>query len=108
MPLTPKLLQELSTALTEAEAQIPAGKKTTLHLVVGHHPDGDWDLVVRVDMNDVVRKPISKGTAPDGWTEVQVDLSSFAGKTVRLELVNQPTDWAFEAGYWAEISLKSE
>ena len=55
-----------------------------------------------------MRKPIGKETAPEGWTEAQVDLSSFAGKTVRLELVNQPTGWMCEAGYWAEISLKSE
>ena len=90
------------------DALIPTGKRTTLHLVVGHHQDGDWDLMVRVDDNEAMRKPVGKETAPEGWTEAQVDLSCFAGKTVRLEIVNQPTGWAWEAGYWAEISLRSE
>ena len=29
--------------------EVPAGKKTTLHLVVGHHPEGDWTLIVRAN-----------------------------------------------------------
>ena len=40
--------------------------------------------------------------------EASVDLSALAGKTVKLELVNQPTDWAFEAGYWAKVEIVSE
>jgi hypothetical protein len=39
--------------------------------------------------------------------QIDVDLSDFAGKKVRLELINQPTGWQFEAGYWARISLTS-
>jgi hypothetical protein len=86
---------------------IPEGKKTTLRLVVGHHPMGNWDLIVRADGKQLIRRTIGKESAADGWTNVDVDLTSFAGKTVALELVNQPTDWAFEAGYWASIEIES-
>jgi hypothetical protein len=43
-----------------------------------------------------------------GWTEVAVDLSRFAGQTGKLELVNEPTGWHYQAAYWAEISLVSK
>ena len=87
---------------------IPAGKHTKLSLTVGHHPQGDWDLIVRADGKQLVRQSIDKSTAPGGWTEVVVDLSPMAGQTVKLELVNQPTDWSWEAGYWAGIRITSE
>jgi hypothetical protein len=40
--------------------------------------------------------------------DVQVDLSDPAGKTVNLELVNQPNGWSWEAAYWAKIAVESE
>ena len=56
-----------------------------------------------------VRRPISKDTATDGiWLTETVDLSSFAGQQVKIDLVNQPTGWSYEAAYWAEIRLASE
>ena len=39
--------------------------------------------------------------------QTEIDLSDFAGKKIKIDLVNQPTDWAFEAAYWAEIALVS-
>lgn len=90
------------------QVKLPAGKKTTLRLTVGHHPDGDWDLIVAAGGKEISRKAVSRETAPDGWMQTEVDLSDFAGKEVKLELINQPTGWKFEAGYWAEISLVSQ
>jgi hypothetical protein len=87
---------------------VPAGKKTKLDLTVGHHPDGNWDLIVRADGKQLLRQSIDKSTAPGGWTEVAVDLSPWAGKTIKLELMNEPTGWQWEAGYWAEIGIASE
>ncbi len=84
---------------------IPAGATTKLRLVVGRHPRGDWDLIVRANDQQLLRRSIDKTTAPDGWSEVVVDLGPLAGQTVGLELVNQPTGWAWEAAYWAEIQL---
>jgi hypothetical protein len=90
------------------EVDVPTGKKTTLRLVVGHDPKGDWDLVVRADGKELLKKAISKDTAVGGWLEVRVDLSDDAGKKVKLELVNQPSGWAWEAGYWAQIAVESQ
>jgi hypothetical protein len=104
--LTHPLDKDTACVLSKS-VEIPAGKKTTLRLVVGHHPMGNWDLIVRADGKQLLRRTIGKESAADGWTNADVDLTSFAGKSVALELVNQPTDWAFEAAYWASIEIES-
>lgn len=105
--LTHPLIQDTGCVLSR-NAELPSGKKTTLNLMVGHHPDGDWDLIILADGQEILRKPIGKETAPDGWTEVHVDLSGYAGHSIQLDLVNQPTGWSWEAGYWAKIELVSD
>ena len=57
---------------------------------------------------EVIKKPVSKETAKDGWLEVTVDLAAEAGRTVELELINQPSGWSWEAAYWATITIESE
>jgi hypothetical protein len=51
---------------------------------------------------------VDKETCEDGWMDLEVDLSEHAGESVELELINQPTGWKFEAGYWAKIELAGE
>ncbi len=87
--------------------EIPAGKDTAVHLTIGHHPDGDWDLIVRADARELLRKTVGAGTAAAGWLDVTVDLSEFAGRSIVLELLNQPTGWMCEAGYWAKVAIET-
>jgi hypothetical protein len=92
------------------KVSVPANKKTVLHIVVAHDIRGDFDLIVRADGKGLLRKPVNSQTATnDPWLVQEVDLSSFAGKkSLKLELVNQPSGWVYEAAYWAEISLVSQ
>jgi hypothetical protein len=89
-------------------AAIPAGMKTRLRVVVGHDPQGDFELRINADGRELRRKTVGPKTTTDHWLTEEVDLSEYAGRTVKLELVNQPTGWAYEAAYWAEIKLISE
>ncbi len=66
------------------KVDIPAGKKTTLKLTVGHHPLGDWALVVKADAKELLRKPVGKTTATNGWLDVSADLSEYQGKSILL------------------------
>ncbi len=84
---------------------VPEGKPQ-LRLVVGHMPRGDWQLIVRAAGKELLSKTIGNQTATDGWLEVSVNLAEYAGRTVAIELLNQPSDWAFEHGLWAEISVE--
>ena len=102
-PLGPNVACVLSRSVN-----LPVNRRSTLRLVAGHDARGDWDLVVKVNGEQLLRKTIGPDTTSVGWTEVNVDLSRFAGQTVKLELVNEPTGWHFEAGYWAEISILSK
>ena len=106
--VTHPLDQHAGCVLSKA-IEVPASQRTTLRLVVGHDPQGDFDLLVRADGKQILRQPVSKDTATDGhWLTQTVDLTPFAGKTVKLEVVNQPNGWAYEAAYWAKLAVVSE
>jgi hypothetical protein len=90
------------------KVKIPAGQKTKLRLVVGHHPEGDWTLLVKADGKELLKTSVGKETAENGWMQTDVALSAYAGKEIKLELVNKASDWKFEAAYWSKIELISE
>ena len=80
---------------------VPAGKRTMLHVEVTNHPKGDWKLVALINGKEV----FSKDVAANQWLPIQIDLTSHAGKSVTMELQNRATGWAFEAAYWSRIQL---
>jgi len=90
------------------KVDVPAGKKTTLRLVVANDDRGDWTLEVRLDGDRALRKKIGPETITDGWADIQLDLSDHAGQPVQIELINHADDWSFEVGYWAEIEVESK
>jgi hypothetical protein len=98
-------LSEKTPCVMGKRVDIPPGKKTLLHLTVGHHPDGDWTLIVTAD-RELVRKVIGKETAPDGWVNIDIDLSEYAGRLITLQLINAANGWAYEAGYWSKIEIE--
>jgi len=86
---------------------LPLNRRVILSLEVGHHPQGDWLLLVRINGMEVKRQLIDNASAPEGWINVDIDLSAYSGQEIEIELENQPNGWSFEAGYWAKIELKS-
>ena len=80
---------------------VPAGKRTMLHVEVTNHPKGDWKLVALINGKEV----FSKDVAANQWLPIQIDLTPHAGKSVSMELQNRATGWAFEAAYWSRIQL---
>ncbi len=105
--MTHPLNKDVGCSLSK-QVEIPAGKKTTLRLVVTHHDGGDWILLVKADGKQRLQKTIDSEATTDGWVEVEVDLSDLAGKKVALELVNHANGWSWEAAYWAKISVDSQ
>jgi len=105
--VTHPLNEEIGCVISRT-VDLPQRPGRVLKLVVGHDPRGDWDLIVRVNGKEILRKSIGSDTTTVGWTDLTVDLPPYAGRSAKIELVNEPTDWRFEAGYWAEISLQSK
>jgi hypothetical protein len=87
------------------KATITAGRRTTLQIVAGHHPQGDWELLVRADGEKVYGTIVGKETAKDGWLTADIDLSKYAGRTIKLEVLNKATGWSFEGAYWAKVAV---
>ena len=103
-------LNQATGCVLSRKVEVPAGKKTVLHLVVANDPRGDFDLIVRADGKDFLKKTVkvNAGDVTDKWLTEDLDLSPLAGKTVTVEIVNQATGWQFEAAYFAEIKIVSE
>ena len=92
--------QQLACVLSRQIA-IPDDQTTMLRFAVNNHPQGTWTLVVRINDQEVLKKSIETSQ----WQEVQLDLTKYAGKTVKLELENRASDWAFEAAYWHQLKI---
>jgi hypothetical protein len=86
------------------QVDIPADLLTNLLLKVGHDLRGGWTLIVKANGKvifswDVVKEP---------WLDIRVDLSDYAGQTVKMELINKPSPfWSNEWAYWKNFEIVS-
>jgi len=102
-------LNQRTPCTLHGEFEIPADKKSTLRVNVSHDPRGDWLLIVKVNGEPQLSgKPVGKDTTTDGWATHLVDLSNFAGKKVKIELLNQPSGWSWEFAYWGSVEIRAE
>ncbi|MHC4728839.1 MAG: ADP-ribosylglycohydrolase family protein, partial [Planctomycetota bacterium] len=92
---------------------IPKEGRTSLKLVLGHDPNGDWEFIAKADGKKIKRVTVGKETTTDGLMDLSIDLSAYAGKTVLIELLNQAKGWQletdeYEPGIWVKIDLVTE
>ncbi|HVC98203.1 MAG TPA: family 16 glycoside hydrolase [Pirellulales bacterium] len=90
-----------------ATVNVRRGKRTWLILDVSHHPAGDWQLLVKANGQQLYDGAVGPSTAKNGWLNVSLDLTRFAGKQVNLELQNKATGWRFEHAYWGKVQIVS-
>lgn len=84
--------------------------KSTLVLEVSHHQAGDvvgdYSLIVKLNGETAKELVVSKDVVgADGWLTVEVPLGQNAGKETKIEIVNQPNGWSWEAAYFAKIEI---
>ena len=101
--MTHPLDRDTSVTLSK-ELEVPAGSPK-LMVTVANDERGDFMFVAKVDGKEVMRKKVGGSDKVD-WQTLAIDLAPYAGKRVKVELVNQPDDWKFEAAYWGGIELK--
>jgi hypothetical protein len=87
---------------------IPADTRYRLRATVGHDPNGDWQLVIRCNGEELASELIAPNTCTNGWRTIEVDLARFSGDQVQLELMNAPNGWAWEYGYWGRVELVAQ
>ncbi|HEY2250559.1 MAG TPA: NPCBM/NEW2 domain-containing protein, partial [Planctomycetaceae bacterium] len=92
--------------ILRAAVAVPAGKKTELRMTVAPHPQADWQLLVFANGEKLHEALVAAtATAPEGWTDVVIDLSRFAGRNMLLEVHNHPNNWASEFAYWQRLEV---
>lgn len=92
-------------AILSRKVTIPAGKKARLLLSVSHDPRGDWHLRVKAGDKLLHEGPVSEKSATAGWQELSIDLSPLEGKTIDLQIGNDPSGWAFEFGFLGRAEI---
>jgi putative membrane-bound dehydrogenase-like protein len=88
--------------------KLPAGKKSYLIVDVSRHPKGDWRLVAGGNGERLLDEMINEQSTKDGWASFKVDLSKFAGKDCKVQLLNQANDWSYEFGYFGRVEIVNE
>ena len=101
-------LNEKTGCTLSKTIEVPASGTTTLNLIVANDERGDFQLVVKADEQELLKKTIASDTVKDGWAKIAVDLTPFAGKAAKVELVNEPNGWSWEAAYWAKVEVTTD
>ncbi|UCD29487.1 MAG: glycoside hydrolase family 127 protein [Planctomycetota bacterium] len=104
--VTHPLSEEVGCVLSK-RIEVAAGK-TQLCLTVGHHRQGDWVLVVKVNGDELLRTTVGSETTVNYTREFQIDLSPYAGSEIVLELMNEANGWSYETAYWGMIAIVTE
>lgn len=91
------------------QLSIPADGKTKLNLCVSHHPHGDWQLRVFANEKSLAKQLVgSKSVSGNEWLDMSVDLTPFAGETIKLRIENYPNNWANEWAYWNKVEVVTQ
>lgn len=98
-PKSPEIPCRLQTTI-----KLPS-PKPLLHLEVGHHPQGNWTLVVQVNEKVALEQPVGSQFSRDSWMTLDTDLSAYAGQEVRLQLVVLPAGKDHHEAYWSKVEI---
>lgn len=99
---------EEDPAVLVVPCSVPAGGHAKLRLPVSHDAQGDWRLRAMAGDRELFADVIGPQTCRDGWREVEIDLSEFAGQTVPVELRCEANGWSWEYAYLGAIEFLTE
>ena len=105
-------LNRYNPSSLDRQLAIPEVGRTSLNMRVSHHPHGDWQLNIVVNGNPLFKQIVGAKTVDRSeWLDVSVDLTRFAGQTIKLSIENRAggaNDWANEWAYWNKVEVVSE
>ena len=82
---------------------LPDKRETKLNLTVSARKGSDWELVVKVNGDQIFLATVEEQKMVDH----QVNLSSYMGQTIDLEVLNQPSGWDHEFANWRKLEIVS-
>lgn len=88
---------------------VPKDRKTTLRLKFGNTSDRRWELAIRADNQQVLKQVVEEQGSSNGWREVAVDLSAFAGRRIPVQLIQSlPAQQQATEALWKQASVVVE
>ena len=85
-----------------------ASRKHLLRLRVGNQPGQKWKLVVRTSHRNLLDKDIEDAGNTNGWRDLTVDLSQFAGQDLTLQLIQTSVNQAVAEALLKRVELLVE
>lgn len=95
-----------NAAALERDLRVPSGQQTFLNFEVAAADHGKWVLRAFAD-EKLIHKQIIDDSG-DRWKPVSIDLSDFAGQTIRVRLENYAYNLENDYGYWRDIRISPE
>lgn len=92
-------------ATLEREFKVPETGTSLLKVHVAAKTDGRWVLRVFADHKMVLQEPI---TTSDGWREISIDLTPFAGRHIPLKLENYAFNMDQDFAFWSDLRIEHQ
>jgi hypothetical protein len=98
------------TCLIRGVVEVAWGRKTQLHLSVAHEAGRDDRLVVKANGQSLLNASMNASNSKDGWCDLAVDLSQFAGQKfgVALEIEQVCQAGQTSPAYWSRLEVLAE
>lgn len=88
---------------------VPMNRKTSLKLRIGNSADRRWSMVVRMGQQQLLEQTVEDAGSSNGWRDVVVDLTPFAGKQIPIQLIGAvPPQQPPCSAYWKEATIVVE
>ncbi len=107
----PSLPQVLVTKAADTPVRLarrvalPAGRRASLALEMGHDAAGSSRVDVRVDGLTLAQTALKPGTPAQPWQSWSVDLTPLAGRTVWLTVVQESASAAPAYAWWKRLEV---
>ncbi|MFW5760312.1 MAG: ADP-ribosylglycohydrolase family protein [Cyclobacteriaceae bacterium] len=88
--------------------QIPAGKNAWLTFKAGHEAGQSWRLKIQ-NGSDRLDTLVTETNSANGWLDMKIDLSQFAGKEEMRVVLNSETEKEeMVKNYWTDFNIEIE
>lgn len=103
--MTSPAIDGKTPAVVSCEMNILQKPDMKLQFLVSHQRQGGgWILEVLIDGTNVHRQTIDESSvSSSGWLPIDIDLNPYAGKTIKLELLNHQVKPFKSTAYWAKL-----
>ena len=98
--------RRLAPATLTRRTSLPAGSSPRLRLRVGNDPNQPWNLEVRMNGTQVVRREFTAQTDPQPWKQLELDLRPAVGTIGWLTIEAQPREGQDAADtFWKQVEI---